>query len=180
MNLNGLNMEYLAHHILKQSGILESRVGCQPTMFLLFYLIATPRPLMPPRDDDSLKPDCLIPNTWYLIPHSPFTIPHSQFTSHLNAKMSVGRLDIVPPEGNTQPSPIHYSPFTLKQNMSVGRLELPTNGLKGHCSTIELHAHNQVIIVAREGGCVNKNPAVSSRISPSRRWETGIMEAVHQ
>ncbi len=39
--------------------------------------------------------------------------------------------------------------------MSVGRLELPTNGLKGHCSTIELHAHNQVIIVAREALSVN-------------------------
>ena len=33
--------------------------------------------------------------------------------------------------------------------MSVGRLELPTNGLKGHCSTIELHAHNSDFIVAR-------------------------------
>ena len=39
--------------------------------------------------------------------------------------------------------------------MSVGRLELPTNGLKGHCSTIELHAHNQVIIVARDPISVN-------------------------
>ena len=43
----------------------------------------------------------------------------------------------------------------LNENMSVGRLELPTNGLKGHCSTIELHAHNQVIIVARDPLSVN-------------------------
>ena len=43
--------------------------------------------------------------------------------------------------------------------VSVGRLELPTNGLKGHCSTIELHAHHQSIIVARYVGCVNRiNP----------------------
>ena len=41
------------------------------------------------------------------------------------------------------PFSIPHPPFTipLNQNMSVGRLELPTNGLKGHCSTIELHAH---------------------------------------
>ena len=43
----------------------------------------------------------------------------------------------------------------LNTYMSVGRLELPTNGLKGHCSTIELHAHNQVIIVARDPLTVN-------------------------
>ena len=41
--------------------------------------------------------------------------------------------------------------------MSVGRLELPTNGLKGHCSAIELHAHSQAIIVARPADSVNKN-----------------------
>ena len=53
---------------------------------------------------------------------------------------------------------IHHPPITipLNTNMSVGRLELPTNGLKGHCSTIELHAHNQVIIVARDGVSVNR------------------------
>ena len=28
--------------------------------------------------------------------------------------------------------------------MSVEGLEPPTNGLKGHCSTIELHAHLRV------------------------------------
>ena len=33
--------------------------------------------------------------------------------------------------------------------MSVGRFELPTNGLKGHCSAIELHALNSAFIVAR-------------------------------
>ena len=37
----------------------------------------------------------------------------------------------------------------LNAYMSVGRFELPTNGLKGHCSTIELHAHNSDFIVAR-------------------------------
>jgi hypothetical protein len=42
--------------------------------------------------------------------------------------------------------------------MSAGRLELPTNGLKGHCSTIELRAHIvQVIIVARRAPSVNKS-----------------------
>ncbi len=30
---------------------LVSRVACQPTLFILFYLIATSQPLMPPRDD---------------------------------------------------------------------------------------------------------------------------------
>jgi hypothetical protein len=39
--------------------------------------------------------------------------------------------------------------------MSVGRLELPTNGLKGHCSAIELHAHHQALILARPTHSVN-------------------------
>ena len=47
----------------------------------------------------------------------------------------------------------------------MGRLELPTNGLKGHCSAIELHAHSQVIIVARQGDSVNKNPQNSRPIN---------------
>ena len=71
--------------------------------------------------------------------------------------------------------------------MSVGRLELPTNGLKGHCSTIELHAHNQVIIVARDPLSVNiegcfywrfrlRNPSVSDK----DRRAPGSVQAVHR
>ena len=47
-------------------------------------------------------------------------------------------------------------PLLLSKIMSVGRLELPTNGLKGHCSTIELHAHHRFFIVARPTPSVNQ------------------------
>ena len=159
MNLNGLNMEYLAHHILKQSGILErmrtpkqNRGGRSPSGRGRFALSCV---------EDCLIPDRLIPNT--CPNHSPSPIYNS-----LKHKMSVGRLDIVLiiPEAKRvglagEHPTIPHPPFTipLNQNMSVGRLELPTNGLKGHCSTIELHAHNQAIIVARDGMSVNEKPA---------------------
>jgi len=69
MNLKGLNMEYLV------------------SRKYFPFEIATSPPLMPPRDDDSLLPNCLIPDC--LIPDTliqPFSIHHSPFTSHLNAK----------------------------------------------------------------------------------------------
>jgi len=40
-----------------------------------------------------------------------------------------------------------YQPiFSLNTKMSMGRLEVPTNGLKGYCSTIELNSGDQIII----------------------------------
>ena len=61
--------------------------------------------------------------------------------------------------------------------MSVGRLELPTNGLKGHCSTIELHAHNQVIIVARDLTSVNVH-RVHYRILRNQRFDIAYKPAM--
>ena len=70
MNLNGLNMEYLAHHILKQSAILErirtpeqNRAGRSPEGRWRFA---------PSRVEDCLIPDRLIPDT--CSPHSPSPI----------------------------------------------------------------------------------------------------------
>jgi hypothetical protein len=72
MNLNGLNMEYLAHHILKQSAILErirtpeqNRAGISPEGRGRFALS---------RVEDCLIPDRLIPDTCSPILHPPFTI----------------------------------------------------------------------------------------------------------
>jgi hypothetical protein len=40
--------------------------------------------------------------------------------------------------------------------VSVERLELSTNGLKGHCSTIELHARIAIPILSWGRGIVNE------------------------
>ncbi len=49
------------------------------------------------------------------------------------SSVSVERLEYHPPYGDSNQNEI-------KQSVSVERLERSTNGLKGHCSTIELHA----------------------------------------
>ena len=46
----------------------------------------------------------------------------------------------------TQNDEILFNVFTFKRKVSAGRLELPTNGLKGHCSTIELRTQAKTIV----------------------------------
>ena len=56
--------------------------------------------------------------------------------------------------------------------VSAKGLEPLTNGLKGHCSTIELRARNEIEILSSSSGCVNKfglirlNKSWSGRFTP--------------
>ncbi len=43
----------------------------------------------------------------------------------------------------TEASARHFDMLMGKSTVSAERLELSTNGLKGHCSTIELRAHQR-------------------------------------
>ena len=56
----------------------------------------------------------------------------------VNCEVSVERLEESPPCGDAQPKQksLDFQSFLV----SVERLERSTNGLKGHCSTLELHA----------------------------------------
>lgn len=54
------------------------------------------------------------------------------------------------------------SPTLESETVSAGRLELPTNGLKGHCSSIELRARTAGLILSRSAESVNDSMQIAA------------------
>jgi hypothetical protein len=55
----------------------------------------------------------------------------------------------------------------VKKKMSVEGIEPSTNGLKGHCSAIELHAHNQAGKILPLNSFNVNEVEVGKKITPS-------------
>ncbi len=51
--------------------------------------------------------------------------------------------------------------------VNAGRLELPTNGLKGHCSAIELRVRTAELILSLCGRSVNSYSKLITRKTPA-------------
>ena len=77
------------------------------------------------------------------------TLRQAQCTFFVNA----GKLEYHPSMG--LPTKTKTPGFSGDFAVNAGRLELPTNGLKGHCSAIELRVRTAELILSPCGGSVN-------------------------